>query len=422
MNLIAAPFGYLMEFFYGITNNYAIALILFAILVKLVLLPLSIRQQKSSVKQATLRPKERAIRKRYEGRTDQAARLQMATELQQMYKEEKYSVAGGCLPLLIQFPIIIILYQIVQNPLTYITHLGSDAITAIQNKILDLVKEGTLAVSGITAESTAVSQIQMTAAIRDNRSLFSDMISDSALIPEFTLFGVDLSAVPTFAFSILVLFPLLAGAFQWLSSFVLRKLSPPPQTADANGEKSPEAASAESTMKIMNVTMPLLTVFIAFKLPAVMSLYWVYQSILGMITQALLYKLMPLPVYDEQYLLMVEKQMNNGYVPVPVSDPSTSSGRSLHHIDDDDDDEDDDTEAEAENENAPHLSDAKRSTHRAESAPRVRYGKDGTPIRSLHYIDFDEDEEEPQASAKATTDGSDAANNADTETDTDDRD
>lgn len=397
MDWIYVPFDWLMSIFYRITNNYAIALILFAILVKLVLLPLSIRQQKSSVKQATLRPKERAIRKRYAGRTDQAAKLQMATELQQMYRDEKYNVAGGCLPLLIQFPIIIILYNIVQRPLTHLSGLTSAAVEGIQTRVLELVQSGTITVSGLTEGSTAVSQIQATAAVRDNLSLFSEWVNADTILPEFTLFGIDLSAVPTLTLSILVLFPLLAGAFQWLTSFVLRKLSPPPSVTDENGEKSPEAASAESTMKIMNIAMPLLTVYIAFKLPAIMSLYWVYQSILGMASQALLYKLMPMPVYDEEYYRMVEEEMNRDYVPIP---PSAYAGRSLHHIDDEDEESDEDGEDDH-TDDTDELT-AQAQTHRAESSPRVRYDKNGNPIRSLHYIDFDEDETDgtpaPQAS------------------------
>lgn len=396
LDAIATPFGYLMKFFYQMTGNYAIALILFAILVKLVLLPISIRQQKNSVKQAELRPKERAIRKRYEGRTDQEARLQMTTELQQMYKDENYSLAGGCLPMLIQLPIIIILYNIVQNPLTYISRLGSEAISAVQSRVLELVKAGSITVSGITAESTAVSQIQATAAIRDNFSLFSDIISEGTIIPEFSLFGVDLSLTPTFAFTLIIIFPLLAGAFQWLSAFVLRKLSPPPSATDENGEKSPEAASAESTMKIMNVMMPLLTVWIAFKLPAVMSLYWIYQSVLGMLSQYLLYKFMPIPTFSEEYYKQVEEIMNKDYVPIPLT--RTSTGRSLHRIDEDDD-FDDETEPEtyeADREINSEISEENEShtSHRAESAPRIRYDKNGNPIRSLHYIDFDEQDDE----------------------------
>lgn len=421
LNAIAIPFGYLMRAFYQITGNYAVALVLFAVLVKLVMLPLSIRQQKSSIKQAQLRPKERAIRKRYAGRTDNEARVQMATELQQMYTEEHYSVAGGCLPLLIQFPIIIILYRIVQNPLTYISRLAGDTVTAIQTKVLELVQAGSITVSGLTAESTAVSEIQATAAIRDNLELFSDLVSADTLIPELTFGGVDLATVPTFAFTLIAIFPILAGAFQWLSSFIMKKLMPAP-ASDSEGEKTPEAASAESTMKMMNIVMPLLTVFIAFKLPAIMSLYWVYQSILGIITQVLLYKLLPIPVFSEEYYAQVEEEMNRDYVPIPAPRMHTNgSSRSLHHIDDDDDiDASGDTdEGEADDcaDNELEDNESGCEDYCPTFKPKQRYDKNGNPIRSLHYIDFDDEDVE-----KSKVDSSDALNSEGTceSSDTDD--
>ena len=146
LDIISTPFGYLMRFLYQLTDSYAFSLLIFALVVKVVLLPLTIHQRKSSVTQARLRPKERAIKKRYAGRTDAEARLQMSQELQAMYKEEHYNVASGCLPLLIQFPIIIALYNIVRDPLTHITRLSADAVSAIQTKALELIKAGSLTV------------------------------------------------------------------------------------------------------------------------------------------------------------------------------------------------------------------------------------------------------------------------------------
>jgi len=400
LDIISTPFGYLMRFFYQWTNNYALSLLLFALAVKLVLTPLTVHQRKSAITQARLRPKEMAIKKRYAGRNDAEARVQMATELQAMYKEEHYSVAGGCLPLLIQLPIIIALYNIVRDPLTHISRLTADTLSAIQTKALELIKAGELAISGATAETAALTEIQMSAALKANPAAFAELVPADLVLPDFTLFGIDMSANPTLSFSLIIIFPLLAGAFQWLSSFIMTKMMPATNQASPTEEKSPEADAAERTMRNMNIVMPIMTVFIAFSLPAIMSLYWVYQSIIGIISTVIIYKLMPLPTYTAEEYAAIEEEMNRDYVPIPVPRASTSgAGRSLHHIDDDDD------EAETEDGEVVEVSDyteitdeapdekEEKNAHREESAPRVRYDKNGNPIRSLHYIDFDEDEE-----------------------------
>lgn len=394
LDIISTPFGYLMRFLYQWTNNYALSLLIFALAVKLVLLPLTVHQRKSSVTQARLRPKEMAIRKRYLGRNDAEAKLQMATEIQAMYKEEHFNVAGGCLPLLIQFPIIIALYNIVRDPLTHISRLTADTVTAIQSKALELIKAGELTISGATAESTVLTEIQLSAALKTAPDAFAGLVPADMVLPDFTLFGIDMSVNPTFALGAIIIFPILAGVFQWLTSFVMNKFMPAPTTAQ-NEDKPAEAESAERALKTMNFTMPIVTVFIGFSLPAIMSLYWIYQSILGIIFTVITYKLMPLPVYTPEEIAAIEAEMNKDYVPIPVPKAgSSSNGRSLHNIDDDDESENGETVEVTDYTDVTDVTAAeeKKAAHREESAPRVRYDKNGNPIRSLHYIDFDEDE------------------------------
>lgn len=394
LDIISTPFGYLMRFLYQWTNNYALSLLIFALVVKLVLLPLTVHQRKSSVTQARLRPKEMAIRKRYAGRTDAEAKLQMATEIQAMYKEEHFSVAGGCLPLLIQLPIILALYNIVRDPLTHISRLTADTVTAVQNKALELIKAGELAISGASAESTALTEIQLSAALKTAPDAFAGLVPTDMVLPDFTLFGMDMAVNPTFALGAIIIFPILAGVFQWLTSFVINKFMPAANTAQ-NGDKPAEAESLERTFKTMNFTMPIVTVFIGFSLPAIMSLYWIYQSILGIIFTVITYKLMPLPTYTAEEIAAIEAEMNKDYVPIPAPKTGSSSkGRSLHNIDGDEEYEDGETVEVTDYTEVTEDdgSEDNKVTHREESAPRVRYDKNGNPIRSLHYIDFDEDE------------------------------
>ena len=121
--LISIP-GYILKWCNNLVGNqYLLALLLFAVIVEIALLPLGISQQRKSRKQAKLRPKEMAIRKKYNGRDDQQSKQKMSLEIQEMYQKEGFNPMSGCLPMLIQLPIIIALYNIVMNPLKYICNL-----------------------------------------------------------------------------------------------------------------------------------------------------------------------------------------------------------------------------------------------------------------------------------------------------------
>ncbi len=135
MNILYDLFGYVMRFCCTISaNNYIFAVFFFSLIVEIVLFPLSIKQQKNSVKTASLRPKEQAIRKKYAGRTDKATQQKMSLEINEMYQKEGYNPMSGCLPLFVQLPVIMILYAIVRLPLTYSTKMADEAKTELVNQ------------------------------------------------------------------------------------------------------------------------------------------------------------------------------------------------------------------------------------------------------------------------------------------------
>ncbi len=120
MEILYTLFGYVMRFCCTISaNNYILAIFFFSLIMQIILFPLGIKQQKNSVKTASLRPKEMAIRKKYAGRTDKATQQKMSLEINEMYQKEGYNPMSGCLPLFVQLPIIMVLYSIVRLPLTY---------------------------------------------------------------------------------------------------------------------------------------------------------------------------------------------------------------------------------------------------------------------------------------------------------------
>lgn len=333
-DIINIPFGYLMRWFNEITGNYLLALLLFAIVVKLVLSPLAIKQQKNQIKQAKLRPLEMAIRKRYAGRNDKVTQQKMQQDVLELYQQQGYSPFSGCLPLLIQFPIIISLYNIIRMPLTYICGIGTEGI----NTILEKLQEW-----GITAANgsplTASEQISVLNALNnlpaDKLSVFSSIENISKVSEvHLTVFGgLDLSQAPKFTeLSWLWLIPVLTFITSFIGSKISRRYMPQPGTA-ADGK------DAAASLKIMDITMPLMSVFFTFMFSGAIGVYWIYQNILNVFQTILLAKLMPLPTFTEEDYKAAERQLN-GKAPKKTAtqrDPNSPRPRSLHHIDDEDD-------------------------------------------------------------------------------------
>ena len=323
------PVAYILRFCNKIVgNHYILALLIFAVLVEIVLIPFGIKQQKNSIKQAGLRPKEKAIREKYAGRDDQPTKQKMQQEIQELYQKEGYNPMSGCLPLLIQFPIIIMLYNIVINPLKYVCGLSEESITAAA----ELVKS-----FGVEVTSTSGHTINLMAAIQkigvekflDIPGFTEDMIGT---MPNLTYFGINLGLNPSFTptDSIqywLLLVPVLTFVVYFFSGKLTRKLSYQPQMDDAQ---------MGCSNKMMDVMMPLFSVYITFITPAAVGIYWIFKSILGVLKQWILKKAMPLPEFSEEDYKAAIKEINARQ---DKSNPVKKSGkvvRSLHHIDDED--------------------------------------------------------------------------------------
>ena len=324
-DIINVPMGYVIRFCNAIVNNnYVWALLLFAIIIEIILLPFGIKQQKNSIKQAKLRPKEMAIRKKYAGRDDNVTKQKMSQEIQELYQKEGYNPMGGCFPLLIQFPIIIALYNIVMNPLKYICRFEEATIKMISD-----------VVSSVTGKTYDVAR---------NIDLLSDMqglsysdlahvegLSEEAFgnLPDLQMFGgaIDLGAVPNITtFNWLLLVPVLTFFAYFFSMKMTRKLTYQPQTDDK---------AMGCSNKIMDFMMPAFSVYIAFVVPAAIGVYWIFKSLLGVVKQVILHFTMPMPKFTEEDYRAAEKEMNVK----PEKAPKNKSGRvvrSLHHIDDED--------------------------------------------------------------------------------------
>lgn len=314
----------MLSAFSSATGSYAIALLIYALLFKILFLPFSIKQQKNQIAMAKLRPKIAIIEKKYAGRNDQVTLRKKQEEIMELQQKEGYSVFSGCLPLLLQLPIIIFLYNVIRSPLSFICKFSDDAVIAAY-KLVNSVEE--IAIGAID-QIKFIGQIN---AYGNPAALLAEGI-DVTKIPDFTLFGFDLAATPSFSpFTWLVIIPFLAAAASWLSMFLTRKWS---GTAQAMGDDQ-----TQMSMRMMDITMPLLTLWMAFSFSGMLGLYWVYQSLLGILQSYILMKLMPLPRFTEEEIKEMQKAEKARQKAERSAAKSQPKYKSLHYIDDDDYDE-----------------------------------------------------------------------------------
>ena len=303
-DIIRVPFGYLLEWLYQFTSNYGLALILFSLVVKVVLLPLSIKSKKSMLKMSRLAPLAKALEAKY---GDDKQKYQQ--ELMALYKQEGVSTTGGCLwsfiPLLILFP----LYYVIREPITYMLHNSrsvSAAIVAfIQASGVDLGKNtyyAQLAAAGHLGEFAE--------AIKSVAVMASAKLQDI----DFSFLGVDLAAIPSFRFWQcegwseigLFLIPVFSGVFQMFSMFISQKMNNQVAT-NADGEVDQNAAQmANQTNASMMIMMPLMSLWIGFSMPAAISIYWIAQAVFGTAQDVILTKHYR-KVYDAEDAVRQEK-------------------------------------------------------------------------------------------------------------------
>ncbi|MCQ2428069.1 MAG: YidC/Oxa1 family membrane protein insertase [Clostridia bacterium] len=306
-----------------ITGSYMVALFLFALIVEIIMIPLGIKQQKNQIKQASLRPKEQAIRNKYKGRNDRVTQQKVAEEIQNMYQEEKYSPFSGCLPMLLQFPVILALYQVVIDPLHYVLGVAKDAVNAMTSYVTAMVEAGTFDSTFSVNRGTIslINQIhehgvdffkgviewvdandKITMAGADVFKAFSD-VEDK--LPNFKALGINLAETPTLTQpSWLWLVPVVTFLAYFGSMKLTRLFTYQPTSGDPATDK---ATGCSNTM--MDVMMPLFSVYITFIVPAAIGVYWIFKSLLGTLKSFILHKAMPMPQFTEEDYKAAEKEL-----------------------------------------------------------------------------------------------------------------
>lgn len=290
-DLITIPFGYLLGWLYQLTSSYGLALILFAILVKLVLMPASAKGKKSTMKMSRLTPQMNLIREKYAN--DQQ---KMNTAIQELYKKEGVSMTGGCLWSLLPLLVLLPLYAVVRQPIIYMLHESLETTSAIMNTIKeampDLVNSGNLYYEQMLAAPLLPQFAEELKGIVANPQTLEGL--------NFQFLGIDLARIPNIAIWNwdnfgwanwgLLLMPVLSVASQFVSMFVMQKMNNSLVTNE-KGIQDQEAAKESQmnkTNKTMMYIMPLMTLWIGFTVPAALSLYWFIQGVVSTVSDAYL--------------------------------------------------------------------------------------------------------------------------------------
>ena len=290
-DLITIPFGYLLGWLYQLTSSYGLALILFAILVKLVLMPASAKGKKSTMKMSRLTPQMNLIREKY---ANDQQKMNMA--IQELYKKEGVSMTGGCLWSLLPLLVLLPLYAVVRQPIIYMLHESMETTSAIMNTIKEampnLVNSGNLYYEQMLAAPLLPRFAEELKGIVSNPQTLEGL--------NFQFLGIDLARIPNIAIWNwdnfgwanwgLLLMPVLSVASQFVSMFVMQKMNNSLVTNE-KGIQDQEAAKESQmnkTNKTMMYIMPLMTLWIGFTVPAALSLYWFIQGVVSTVSDAYL--------------------------------------------------------------------------------------------------------------------------------------
>lgn len=302
-NAVASLMGYLMNFIYGITQNYGLAIILFTILIKLLLLPLTIKQQKSLAKTQELQPLVQELQRKY-GNDQQ----KFAEEYQKLLKEKNMNMmsgmgCSGCLIQLIQIPIIFGMLYMMASPLTNILKLDTAEIEKYKQEVQEIKKQEAIAEINNNASNYTEQELNELLKKAEETDYMSGRyyeieILDRMNIIDMDFLGINLCDITIYNKTNWVLW--IIPVLSCLCTFITTKLMPKPNQPTANNAKPEDKSmipSAEDMpmpdMRVMNAMMPIMTGYVAAIVPQGVGLYWVTSNLIGVIQQVVLKKKLP---------------------------------------------------------------------------------------------------------------------------------
>ena len=288
----ANMFGYLLQWMYNLVNNYGLAIILFTVTIKIILIPLSIKQQKTMKKSAELQEKMKVIQFKY--KNDQE---KMNQEIMSLYKTEKMSPFSGCLTAIIQMLLLLSIFYLVRSPITFMQKLPQENV----NNYINQLKEGEKAVSNVYPEIDLIREYNYLKEINPEDE------NVDKLNLQMNFLGLDLSKIPQQNMGDYTVY--IIPVLYILSSFISIRLTTTRQ-AKMNDKKSEnveidgttgeelkpmedeksEVDTVMQTNKMMSWMMPIMSISIAFVAPLGLALYWLINNILMIIERLVLDK------------------------------------------------------------------------------------------------------------------------------------
>ena len=269
MGIILTPFAWLLMLFYDFSQNYGIALILFALVIKLVLFPFNLKGKKSMIQMNLLSSKMQQLQKQY-GKDRERYNL----EIQKLYEKEKVNPMSGCLWSFIPIIFLMVLYGIIREPLTYLMNVPADMINTVA-EITGVANSGTypqIAMLKAIADPAMLEQVKAALGESAGAGLFSMNVEflgiNLANIPQLNFWsnGMNWGSVGLF------LLPLVSVGTSLLSMYVSMKTN----QMNRGGEQNEQMAKTNRTMMIF---MPIMSLWIGFTVPAGLSIYWIAQYI-----------------------------------------------------------------------------------------------------------------------------------------------
>ena len=281
---IGKIFGVLLLFIYRLVGNYGVAIFLFAVVVKIILLPFQMKSKKGMMRVSRLAPQMQELQKRHEGNPQKYQQ-----EVSKLYKEAGANPMSGCLWTLLPFPILIALYEAIRYPLTVMMALPAELLSeggAIYQKLVETGFSSNL--------SSAYVELAQSQWISQHWDSFAGL-SDKLVNINYKFLGLDLGDMPQWNFFMkcdwsqvsswlpamgLFLIPIISALMSWVSMKITQK--------NSGQNNTPQTAQAGAQMKMMNLMMPIMSLYICFIMPAALGIYWIANSVLAIIQELIL--------------------------------------------------------------------------------------------------------------------------------------
>lgn len=347
---IATVLGYIMDILFRFTSSFGVfnvglCIILFTIVMKMLMLPLTWKQQKTSKLMSVMNPEIQAIQKKYKGKTDNESMQRQNIEIQAVYEKYGTNMTGGCLPLLIQMPILFALYRVIYNIPAYVPSVRM----YFDNVVIPLMGQ-----AGYVEKLQGISNITTAAAVKSIETFdftnadklvdllykfttvqwqeleapfpaISSVIAENAATIERmnTFLGLNMAEAPGWMPSLAWIIPILAAASQWLSAKLMNGQQPKPD---------PDNPTAQSMQTMMTI-MPLFSAFICITLPAGLGIYWIATSVVQIIQQLVINSYMDKIDIDDMVKKNLEKvnkkRAKQGLPPAKITQNATASLKAI---------------------------------------------------------------------------------------------